>query len=79
MTTRTAERVLEVTVPAARAALEELADAEVLRRKSVERGTTGYLANEVLDLVAYAERRPGSTQFDTRSSAPAKSVPAPPS
>jgi len=79
MTARTAERVLGVTYPAARTALEELAGSGVLRRKSVERGTTGYVAKEVLDLISYAERRLGSTSFDTRSSAPVRSVPAAPS
>lgn len=79
MTTRTAERVLEVTFPAARAALEELADAGVLRRKSVERGTTGDVARDVLDLIVYAERRLGSTRFDTRASQPLRSAPAVPS
>ncbi|HYU86108.1 MAG TPA: Fic family protein, partial [Kribbellaceae bacterium] len=79
MTARTAERVLGVTYPAARTALEELAGSGVLRRKSVERGTTGYVAKEVLDLISYAERRLGSTSFDNRSSAPVRSVPAAPS
>jgi Fic family protein len=79
MTARTVERVLGVTFPAARTALEELADAGVLRRKTVERGTTGYLAKEVLDLVAYAERRLGSTRFDTRMAEPNRHVPAAPS
>jgi predicted DNA-binding transcriptional regulator len=54
LTARTVQRVLQVTFPAARAALEELARAGVLSRKSVERNTTGYLARDVLDLVAYA-------------------------
>ncbi|WP_287219837.1 hypothetical protein [Rhodococcus sp. (in: high G+C Gram-positive bacteria)] len=45
------QRILGVSFPAARAALEELADAGVLSRKSVERGTTGYVARDVLDLV----------------------------
>ena len=48
---RTVQRILGVSFPAARAALEELADAGVLSRKSVERGTTGYVARDVLDLV----------------------------
>jgi hypothetical protein len=37
--------------PAARAALEELADAGVLSYKSVGRGTTEYIAKDVLDLL----------------------------
>ena len=78
MTTKTVERVLGVSFPPARAALEELADAGVLDRKAVERGTTGYVAREVLDLIAFAERRLGSTRFDTRTSPPNRPVPAAP-
>lgn len=48
LTTATAARLLGVSFPAARSALEELADADVLHRKQVERGTTGYLARDVL-------------------------------
>jgi Fic family protein len=76
MTTRTVQRILGVSFPAARSALEELADAGVLRRKSVDRGTTGYLAREVLALVGLAERRLASTQFDTRASKPHPGAPA---
>ena len=79
MTVRTAERALGVTYPAARAALDELAGAGVLTSKSVERGTTGYVATEVLDLIAHTERRLGSTSFDARTSLPVRSVPAAPS
>ena len=76
MTTRTVRRILGVSFPAARSALEELADAGVLRRKSVDRGTTGYVAREVLALVGLAERRLASTQFDTRASQPHAGAPA---
>ena len=76
MTTRTVQRILGVSFPAARSALEELADAGILRRKSVDRGTTGYLAREVLALVGLAERRLASTQFDTRASKPRAGAPA---
>lgn len=62
MTTRTVERVLGVSFPPARTALEELADAGILTRKAVERGTTGYVAHEVLELVAFAERQVGPYQ-----------------
>lgn len=79
MTTRTVERVLGVSFPPARAALEELADANILTRKAVERGMTGYVARQVLDLVAFAERRLGSTSFDTRVTLPNRTVPAVPS
>ncbi|OOL32515.1 filamentation induced by cAMP protein Fic [Rhodococcus rhodochrous] len=78
LTARTAQRALGSSFPSARAALEELADAGILSRKSVERGTTGYLAREVLDLVSLAERRLASTRFDTRISPPGPRAPAAP-
>ncbi|MQA17428.1 MAG: Fic family protein, partial [Pseudonocardiaceae bacterium] len=52
-TARTTQRALGVSFPAARAALEELAEARILRRKQVDRGTTGYLATEVFDLLTF--------------------------
>lgn len=52
MTARSTQRLLGVSFPSARSALEELADAGVLTRKSVERNTTCYLASEVVDLAA---------------------------
>jgi Fic family protein len=76
MTTATALRILQISFPAARTALENLAEAGVLRRKTVDRGSTAYIADEVLDLITFAERRLGSTQFDTRVSHPNRAVPA---
>ncbi|SON61471.1 Adenosine monophosphate-protein transferase SoFic [Mycobacterium simulans] len=76
LTTRTVQRLLDVSFPRARDALDELADAGILSRKSVDRGTTGYLADEILDLVGLAERRLASTRFDTRVSKPIRSAPA---
>lgn len=78
VTARTTQRTLTVSFPAARAALEELAEAKILRRKQVDRGTTGYLATEVFDLITFAERELASTRWDTKESAPARPVPAPP-
>ncbi|MFD9827150.1 Fic family protein [Tsukamurella tyrosinosolvens] len=78
LTGRAAERVLGITFAAARSALEELAEAGVLGRKSLDRGTTGYLARDILDLVTIAERRLASTEFDTRSAPPNRPVPNPP-
>jgi predicted DNA-binding transcriptional regulator len=78
LTTRTALRRLDVSFPAARAALEELADAGILARRSVERGTTGYTATDVFSLVTHAERQLASTRWDTRVPAPSRPVPAPP-
>lgn len=75
MTTGTIQRLLELSFPSARAAVEELADAGVVARRRVEGGTTGYLATEVLDLLTYAERRLASTRWDTRQSNPVRAVP----
>lgn len=76
MTTGTVQRLLDLSFPSARAALEELADARIVSRRRVERGTTGYLAIEVFDLLTFAERRLASTRWDTRQSRPARPVPA---
>jgi len=76
LTTATARRLLGVSSPAARAGLEELADAGILHRKQVERGTTGYLARDVFELLTIAERRLASTRWDTRRSEPARPVPS---
>jgi Fic family protein len=51
LTAQTVQRLLGVSQPAARAALEELASAGILYRKQVDRGATGYLAREVFDLL----------------------------
>lgn len=76
LTTRTVQRLLAVSFPAARSALEELAEAGVLTRRSVERGTTGYSALDVFDLLGHTERRLASTRWDTRTSPPNRPVPA---
>lgn len=60
---------------AARAAAEELADAGIVSRKRIGRGTTGYLAEEVFELLITAERRLASTRWDTRASEPVRAVP----
>ena len=78
LTSRTAQRRLDVSFPAARAALEELADAGILARRSVERGTTGYTATDVFSLVTHTERQLASTRWDTRVASPNRQVPAPP-
>lgn len=61
VTARTVQRMLAVSHPAARTALEELADAKIVTRKHVERGTTGYFARDVFELLTFAERRVGSS------------------
>lgn len=78
LTARTVQHLLDVSFPAARSALDELAGAAVLRPKRIERGTTAFLALEVFELLTLAERRLASTRWDTRESPPARPVPARP-
>lgn len=68
--------MLTVASPAARTALKELADAKIVIRKNVERGTTGYFAQDVFELLTIAERRLASTRWDTRQAPPSRPVPA---
>ncbi|MBB5786605.1 hypothetical protein [Jiangella mangrovi] len=51
MTATTLRRILDVSFPAATAALEELRRAGILHTKVIERGATAYIAREVLDLI----------------------------
>lgn len=76
VTARTLQRILGVSFNAAAAALDELRNAGVLQTRAIERGTTAYIATEVLDLITVAERRLASTAFDTRSSTPNRPVAA---
>ncbi|MEU7912518.1 Fic family protein [Microbispora bryophytorum] len=78
VTARTVQRLLSVTHPAARQALEELAGAGILHPEQVERNTRGYLAREVFDLLTLTERRLASTRWDTREFPPRRVVPARP-
>jgi Fic family protein len=78
LTARTAQELVQVSFPAARKALEELADAGVLRRRQIDRGTTAYLAPEVFELITFTERRLASTRWDTREARPNRAVPARP-
>ncbi|NUW35079.1 Fic family protein [Nonomuraea sp. SMC257] len=78
VTARTVQSLLDVTHPAARQALEELAGARILFPKQVERNTTGYLAREIFDLLTLTERRLASTRWDTRETPPRRVVPARP-
>jgi len=78
LTARAAQRLLSVAFDNARGGLEELAEAQVLRRRKVDKGTTAYLASEVFDLLGHTERRLASTQWDTRLSPPVRPVPARP-
>lgn len=77
-TATTLARILDVSFPAASAALEELRLAGILTTKSIERGAKAYVAREVLDLITLSERALASTQFDTRVSLPNRGVPVRP-
>lgn len=78
VTATTVARIFDISFPAANMALDELRKAEILQTKSIERGTTAYLAREVLDLITMTERALASTKFDTRVRAPNRPVPARP-
>jgi Fic family protein len=78
VTAATVRRLLDVSAPAAHKALDELTDAGVLTRRTLERGTRGYFAQDVFDLLTFAERRLASTRWDTRESTPRRAVPARP-
>ena len=78
LTTQSAQRLMNLSFPAARAALEDLAEAQILSRKQVDRGTTAYLARDVFDLLTSTERRLASTRWDTRESSPRRPTPARP-
>lgn len=78
LTATTARNILDVSHPAASAALEELREAGVMSTRSIERNATAYLADEALDLITSTERQLASTRFDTRLSAPNRPVPASP-
>jgi Fic family protein len=78
LTARTFQRLAGISYPAARGALEELADARILHRKQIDRGATGYLARDVFDLLTLTERRLASTRWDTRQPPPGRPVPARP-
>ena len=78
VTVSTLAEILDVSFPAASAALDELHRAGIVQLKSIERGATAYLAREVLELVTMAERALASTRFDTRAATPNRPVPARP-
>ena len=78
VTANTVRRILAVSAPSAYNAVEELAEAGIVSRRSLERGTTGYFAREVFELLTFAERRLASTRWDTRKSLPVRPVPAVP-
>ena len=57
---------------------ETVAEAGIVGRRQIERGTTSYLTAEVFDLLTLAERSLASTRWDTRQSDPIRPVPARP-
>lgn len=77
LTSATVQRIHGVSHVAADRALAELATAHILHPHE-RRGVRYYQARDVLDLVTVTERRLASTKFDTRTSPPARPVPARP-
>lgn len=67
---------MNVSAPSAYNAVEELAEAGIVSRRRLDRGTTGYFAGEVFELLTFAERRLASTRWDTRESPPSRPAPA---
>lgn len=79
LTATVAAEVFDTSRTAAGNALDSLAGSGVLHKKSIDRGVTGYLADEVFELITLAERRLASTRFDTAIAPPtARAVPKPP-
>lgn len=70
LTSKVAAQLYGTSENSARKALDLLAEAGVVRTKSIGRRTNGYLAREVLELVSMAERRLASTRMDTRLAGP---------
>jgi hypothetical protein len=62
VTATTLGRILDISFPAASAALDELRQAGIVSTMSIDRGATAYIAREVLDLVTSSERVPASTR-----------------
>ena len=56
-------------------ALEYLAEAGVLERRSVGKGKRGFVCNDIFELLNATQRKWASTRFDTRISAPNRPVP----
>lgn len=75
LTLKTAGEIYGLSAQNAFEALTQLADVGILSKRSIARGSTAYIANEVLDLVTLSECQLASTQFDTRVSKPVRQVP----
>lgn len=76
LTVKTASRIHHISRQKAFDALSQLRDAGILSARQIARGTTAYIADDVLDLVTLSERVLASTKFDTRVSPPVRGVPA---
>lgn len=68
MTAATVARLYDVSDVAARSALDELSDAQVLTRRKLDSRSHVYLAMDVFDLLTLTERRLASTRWDTTQS-----------
>ena len=78
MTAATVARLYDVSDVAAKSALDELGDAQVLTRRNLDGRSHVYLAMDVFDLLTLTERRLASTRWDTTQSPPARQAPSPP-
>ena len=78
VTATTLSRILDVSFPAASAALDDLRSAGILTTTSIDRGATAFICRDVLDLVTKTERQLASTRVDTRAAAPNRPVPGRP-
>jgi Fic family protein len=75
VTTTTVRRLLDVSLPAAHNAVEDLAGAGIVTKKALG-GTIGYLARDIFELLTFTERRLASTRWDTRETPPSRPAPA---
>lgn len=78
LTPATVQRIHGVSHVAANKALDELADAGILNTRNIAPGRRAFVADDVLDLITWAERRLASTRFDTRQVQPHPGVAAAP-
>ena len=78
LTPQTVQRIHDVSHVAAGRALDDLHAAGILTPRSIGPGRKAFVANDVLDLITWAERRLASTRFDTRKVPPHGRAPAAP-
>lgn len=73
-------KALGVSGVAAGSALQALKSAGIVRKRSIGKRATAYVASDLIDVLTWADRRMASTQFDTAVSPPqGRAVPQPPS